>query len=166
MLNITTRQIILIAVVALLLGGCATVGPNPYGATTYTGVATRTEQQVSFGTVVSVAAANVLPGDNGQTVSTGVGAIAGGIAGSAAGNGRGQALTTLAGLILGGMAGNAVGSSIGTVQGVIITVRLDSGIDVAITQGVDRTEIFKDGERVEVLKNTTDGTARVLALQS
>jgi outer membrane lipoprotein SlyB len=149
----------------LLLAGCANLGPNPYGATTYTGSATRTAQQVNYGTVVSLAAAKVVPSQNEQMLSTGIGAVAGGIAGSAAGGGRGQALTTLAGAVLGGVAGNAVGKAAGTAQAVIITVKMDSGNTVAITQGVDPNVIFKVGERVEVLENPADGTARVLALQ-
>ena len=154
------------AAVMLLFAGCANLGPNPYGATTYSGSATRTEQQVSYGTVVSLAAARVVPTQNEQAVSTGIGAVAGGIAGSAAGGGRGQELTTLAGAVLGGLAGNAIGKTAGTAQGVTITVKLDSGRTVAITQGVDPNVIFKVGEKVEVLENPADGTARVLALQN
>lgn len=153
------------AAAALLLAGCANLGPNPYGATTYTGTATRAEQQVSYGTVVSLAAAKVVPSQNEQTLSTGIGAVAGGIAGSAAGGGRGQALTTLAGAVLGGIAGNAAGKAMGTAQGVTITVKLDGGRTVAITQGVDPNVIFQVGQRVEVLENPADGTARVLPAQ-
>lgn len=153
------------AAAALLLAGCANLGPNPYGATTYSGSATRTEQQVSYGTIVSLEAAKVTPGKGENTLATGVGAVAGGIAGSAAGGGRGQALTTLAGAVLGGIAGNAVGKAAGTAQAVIITVKMDSGRTVAITQGVDPNLIFQVGQRVEVLENPADGTARVLALK-
>ena len=150
---------------ALLLAGCASAGPNPYGATTYSGPATRTVQQVSYGTVVSLEAAKVTPGQGENTLATGIGAVAGGIAGSAAGGGRGQALTTLAGAVLGGIAGNAVGKTAGTSNAVIITIKMDSGSTVAITQGVDPNMIFKVGERVQVLRNPADGTSRVLALQ-
>ncbi|MGH8278366.1 MAG: glycine zipper 2TM domain-containing protein [Gammaproteobacteria bacterium] len=155
----------LTAAATLLVAGCANMGPNPYGATTYGGSATRTEQQVSYGTVVSLAAAQITPGQTENAVATGVGAVAGGIAGSAAGGGRGQALTTLAGAVLGGLAGNAIDKKAGTAQAVTITVKLDDGKTVAITQGVDPNVIFKVGERVQILRNPSDGTARVLALQ-
>ncbi len=150
----------------LLFAGCANLGPNPYGATTYTGSATRTEQQVSYGTVVALEAAKVVPTQNEQTLSTGIGAVVGGIAGSAAGGGRGQALTTITGAVLGGLAGNAVGKAAGTAQGVTITVKLDGGRTVAITQGVDPNVIFNVGEKVQVLENPADGTARVLPLKN
>ncbi|MGH8282175.1 MAG: glycine zipper 2TM domain-containing protein [Gammaproteobacteria bacterium] len=165
MLKIIVNRTTWGAAAALLLAGCANLGPNPYGATTYTGTATRTEQQVNYGTVVSLAAAKVVPSKNEQGLSTGIGAVAGGIAGSAAGGGRGQALTTLAGAVLGGIAGNAAGKAMGTAQGVTITVKMDDGRTVAITQGVDPNLIFQVGQRVEVLENPADGTARVLALQ-
>lgn len=165
MLKTLVSRVSLGAAAALLVAGCANLGPNPYGATTYGGEATRTEQQVSYGTVVSLAAAKITPGQGEKTVSTGMGAVAGGIAGSAAGQGRGQALSTLAGAVLGGIAGNAVDKAAGTSQAVTITVKLDSGKTVAITQGVDPKVIFKVGERVQILRNPADGTARVLALQ-
>lgn len=149
----------------LLVAGCANLGPNPYGATTYGGEATRTEQQVSYGTVVSLAAAKITPGQGEKTAATGIGAVAGGIAGSAAGQGRGKALSTLAGAVLGGIAGNAIDKKAGASQAVTITVKLDNGKTVAITQGVDPNVVFKVGERIQVLRNPADGTARVLALQ-
>lgn len=154
-----------LAVAAFLVAGCANMGPNPYGASSYSGNATRTEQQVNYGTVVSLAAATIKPGDTENTVATGIGAVAGGVAGSAAGGGRGQALTTLAGAVLGGLAGNAIDKKAGTSQAVTITVKLDDGKTVAITQGVDPKVLFKVGERVQILRNPADGTARVLALQ-
>jgi outer membrane lipoprotein SlyB len=60
----------------LLLTGCANLGPNPYGATTYSGSANRSVQQVSYGTVISLAAARVVPSQNEQVLSTGIGAVA------------------------------------------------------------------------------------------
>lgn len=153
-----------ILVAVLILAGCASAGPNPYGATTYGGSATRTEQQVSYGTVVSLEAAKITPGQGTNTLATGIGAVAGGIAGNSAGGGNGRALTTLAGAVIGGIAGNAVGKTAGTSNAVIVTVKMDSGNTVAITQGVDQNMIFKVGERVQVLRNPADGTARVLAL--
>lgn len=156
----------LAAVATLLLAGCANMGPNPYGAASYSGNATRTEQQVNYGTVVSLAAATIKPGDTENTVATGIGAVAGGIAGNSAGGGNGKALTTLAGAVLGGLAGNAIDKKAGTSQAVTVTVKLDNGNTVAITQGVDPNVLFKVGERVQVLRNPADGTARVLALQN
>ncbi|MGH8307247.1 MAG: glycine zipper 2TM domain-containing protein [Gammaproteobacteria bacterium] len=148
----------------LLLAGCAS-NPNPYGATTYGGSGTRNMQQVFYGTVVSLAAARITPGQGGQLLATGIGAVAGGIAGSAAGGGKGQQLTTLAGAVLGGIAGNAVGKSAGTDQGVTITVKLDDGRTVAVTQGVDPKVIFHVGQSVQILQGA-DRTVRVLPLQS
>lgn len=46
----------------------------------------------------------------------------------------------------------------GAVRGVEVTVRLDNGRVVAITQGLD--EVFNAGERVRVL-TSADGQARV-----
>lgn len=165
MFKTTIYGIGLAVAATVLVAGCANLGPNPYGGTTYSGAATRTEQQVSYGTIVSLAAAKISSSEGENTLATGVGAVAGGIAGSAAGQGRGQALSTLAGAVLGGIAGNAVGKSAGSSQGVTITVKLDNGNTVAITQAVDPNVLFKVGERVQILRNPADGTARVLALQ-
>lgn len=163
--GISNRTTLTVAA-ALVLAGCASAGPNPYGATAYSGPATQTEQQVSFGTVVSLAAAKVKEGQGENTLATGIGAVAGGIAGNSAGGGNGRALTTLAGAVIGGIAGNAIGKNANSLQAVIITIKMDSGNTVAITQGVDPNMIFKVGERVQVLRNPADGTARVLPLQN
>ncbi len=160
-MKIKTSGIALALAATVMLSGCANVGPNPYGGQTYTSSGTRNLQQVYFGTVVGLAAARIVPGQNEQFLSTGIGAVAGGIAGSAAGGGKGQELTTLAGAVLGGLAGNAVGKTAGTAQGVTITVRLEDGRTVAITQGVDPNVLFKVGQKVEVLEEP-GGPARVV----
>jgi len=85
--GISNRTTLTVAA-ALVLAGCASAGPNPYGATAYSGAATQTEQQVSFGTVVSLAAAKVKEGQGENALATGIGAVAGGIAGNSAGGGE------------------------------------------------------------------------------
>jgi outer membrane lipoprotein SlyB len=85
------------------------------------------------------------------------GAAVGGIAGSHVGGGTGQAVGAILGAVGGGLAGAAVEEGVTRKPGLEITVRLDSGRTIAVTQEAD--EAFAPGERVRIL--TGDGVTRV-----
>ncbi|PWV59082.1 glycine zipper 2TM domain-containing protein [Plasticicumulans acidivorans] len=160
------RSYPLVATVLLagLVSGC--VQPNytysgPYGAaaygsSSYAGYETRQLQTVQYGVVDTVR--QVAIGAQNSGVGALTGAALGGVAGSAVGQGRGAVAAAIGGALIGGLAGNAIESSSGQRYGLEITVRLDSGRVVAVTQGAD--EPFYRGDRVRLL-TAPDGSARI-----
>ncbi len=79
------------------------------------------------------------------------------MAGSTLGSGRGSVVGTAVGAVLGGLGGAAAEEGITRQRGVEITIRLDSGRFIAVTQAAD--EVFNPGDRVRVLSG--GGTTRV-----
>lgn len=116
-----------------------------------------TEPVVSIkqGKVISVKEVAIM-GSKGRTVGT-VGSIAGSILGST---------IPVAGSIIGSMIGSAVGSEadkeFSKQKGLEITLELDSGVKVVVTQ-LAQTQ-FKAGDEVQLIM--TDEKARVAHLQS
>jgi outer membrane lipoprotein SlyB len=90
-----------------------------------------------------------------------VGAVAGaglgGLAGSNIGRGRGSTAGAIVGAVVGGVAGSAIEEQVTKKDGLEITVKLDSGELIAVTQEAD--EAFHPGERVRVLRG--GGATRV-----
>src|SRR5258706_1331608 len=79
------------------------------------------------------------------------GAAGGGIAGSCVGQGRGSAVGAVVGAVAGGVAGQAAEQGATRQVGYEITVKLDNGQLIAVTQGAD--EMFRAGDRVRVLSD-------------
>lgn len=149
-----TSRVVAVAALALatLITGCASPG---LGSGSYTREQARREQTVRMGYVESVREVKLEGTRSG--VGPAAGAVAGGVAGSTIGHGRGSVLGALAGAVIGGVAGQAVEQGVTTKRGVEVTVKLDSGTMVAITQEAD--EAFRPGDRVRIL---SDGaTSRV-----
>ena len=146
-MNKPVTAIIAIFIVGLmLLGGCAPrVGGSDYGSST-----ARTAQNVAYGTVVDVRVVRISD-DSGTNKAIGTvgGGVAGGVLGSMIGSGRGRTLATMGGAAAGAAAGYAAGQALGTQDGYEITVALDSGKTIAITQGADIQ--FRNGQRVRVI---------------
>jgi outer membrane lipoprotein SlyB len=136
----------------LLVGGCA----SSMSGSAYSREQARQAQDVKLGIVQSVR--NVQIEGTKSNVGTLGGAALGGVAGSTIGGGRGQIAGAIGGAILGGIAGAATEEAITRRPGLEITVRLDNGKMMAVTQEAD--EAFSPGERVQVL-TSYDGTARV-----
>ncbi len=136
---------------ALTLGGCASgLGSNDYSRNQ-----ARTVQQVQTGVVVEVRNVNI---EGTKTpIGLGAGAVVGGLAGSQLGRGNGSIAGAVLGAVAGGFAGSAVEEGVTRQRGLEITVRLDSGRTIAVTQGAD--EYFRPGDRVRVLSE--GGTTRV-----
>lgn len=141
----------LIAITPVLLTGC----PAGLGSKDYSRDQARKVQEVQMGVVESVRAVK-LEGTK-SAVGPAAGAVVGGVAGSTLGGGRGQIVGAAAGAVLGGLGGAAAEEAITRQDGVEITVRLDSGRILAITQAAD--EEFRAGDRVRIL--TGGGTTRV-----
>ena len=90
-------------------------------------------------------------------VGPAAGAAVGGIAGSTIGQGRGSTVGAIVGAVAGGLAGAAVEEGTTRQKGLEITVKLDNGRMIAVTQAAD--EPFRPGERVRVL--TGGGVTRI-----
>jgi len=146
-----TFAAVLITASTLLLAGC----PAGLGGKDYSRDQARTVQEVQMGVVESVREVNI-EGTK-SPVGAGAGAVVGGVAGSTVGGGTGRVITTTVGALLGGLGGAAAEEAVTRQRGVEITVKLDSGRLIAITQAAD--EEFKVGERVRVLSG--GGTTRV-----
>jgi outer membrane lipoprotein SlyB len=92
-----------------------------------------------------------------SAVGPAAGAAVGGVAGSTVGSGKGSWVGATVGAVLGGVGGAAAEEAMTRQDGVEITVKLDSGHLIAITQAAD--EEFRVGDRVRVLSG--GGTTRV-----
>ena len=141
-----------IVLIVATVTGCATAS---LGGGDYSRGQTRGEQSVRLGVVEQVRQVKI----DGTRTGTGAaaGAVLGGVGGSAAGGGRGQVVTTIAGAIVGGRVGQAAENSATSKEGVEVTIKLESGKLIAVTQEAD--EQFRVGDRVRVLSG--GGVTRV-----
>ncbi len=143
----------LISLSVVILSGCAT----GVGGGTYSRDQVRQEQSVRTGVVESVREVQI------EGTRSGVGAVAsgvaGGIGGSFMGDGALGALGAVLGAVGGGLVGQAVEEGVTRRKGLEITIRLDNGSLVAITQEAVADEAFKPGERVRIVSGS--GVSRV-----
>ena len=146
-----TFAIAFIAASTLLLTGC----PAGLGGKDYSRDQARVAQEVQMGVVEGVREVNI-EGTK-SAVGAGAGAVVGGVAGSTVGGGRGSVIAATVGAVLGGLGGAAAEEAVTRQVGLEITVKLDSGRMIAITQAAD--EEFRVGDRVRVLSG--GGTTRV-----
>lgn len=134
-----------------VLGGCA----SGTGGKDYSRDQTRAVQEVQMGVVESVREVNI---EGTKTpIGAGAGAVVGGVAGSTVGGGRGSIVGATLGAVLGGLGGAATEEAVTRQKGVEITVKLDSGRMIAVTQAAD--EEFRVGDRVRILSG--GGATRV-----
>lgn len=134
-----------IATVPVLLSGC----PAGLGGGDYSREQARVVQDVQMGVVESMRDVN-LEGTK-SAVGAGAGAVVGGVAGSGVGSGRGSVIGATVGAVLGGLGGAAAEEAVTRQKGSEITVKLDSGRLIAVTQAAD--EPFRVGDRVRVLSD-------------
>ncbi len=112
---------------------------------------------VYHGTVTSVAMVHVNEDTSHQYLGAAAGGIVGGILGSLFGGGAGKTVATVAGAALGAGAGY-YGTDLATQQNAYrIEVKLDSGKNIVVVQGLDQT--FSVGQKVSVTE--TNGVAKV-----
>lgn len=149
---LTVRYIVLVPIiVALLVSACV----SSLSGSAYPRHQGRTVQRVELGVVEHVRVVMIEGTKSG--VGAAVGSVVGGVAGSEIGKGKAKDIATVLGATGGGMAGAAAEEAITRQKGLEITVHLDSGRLIAVTQAAD--EIFKVGERVRVLSG--QGVTRV-----
>lgn len=143
---------------AVALAGCASlpgyVGgnrsrPYPESAGVYTPGEAQQAVRVRTGTVLAVHSVTIEAARSQTGTGTMVGGAAGGLLGSRLGHGGAKTLATVAGALGGAVAGHAIAAHHYSQPALQITVRLDQGGTIAITQHVG--PIFRVGERVEVL---------------
>jgi outer membrane lipoprotein SlyB len=146
-----TFAVAFIAASTLLLAGC----PAGLGGKDYSRSQARNVQEVQMGIVESVRQVN-LEGTK-TPIGAGAGAVVGGVAGSTVGGGRGSVVGATVGAVLGGLGGAAAEEAVTRQKGVEVTVKLDSGRMIAVTQAADQE--FRVGDRVRVL--TGGGVTRV-----
>lgn len=153
-----TKRILVVSAVVLsaMLVGCAQPG---LGGGNYTRSQLRGEQSVRLGTVESVRDVVIDARQDGPGALIGAGL--GGIAGSTVGGGnRANAAGAIAGAVVGAIAGSAIEKSANDRKGVEVTVRLEGGKLIAITQ--EKDEDFRVGDRVRILSG--QGATRVSRL--
>jgi outer membrane lipoprotein SlyB len=136
---------------AIALTGCA----SSLSGSAYSRDQARGEMTVRLGVVDSVRRVQI-EGTKSPVGSLAGGAL-GGVAGSQMGKGTGSTVGAIAGVIAGGLAGSAIEEGVTRQNGLEITVRLENGQIIAVTQAAD--EEFRPGERVRVLSGR--GTTRV-----
>jgi outer membrane lipoprotein SlyB len=141
-----------VLLVALLLAGCA----SGLGSRDYERAEARRVYEVKMGVVENVRAVQLEGTKSG--IGTVGGAAVGGIAGSTIGSGKGSAIAAVLGAVAGGVAGAAAEEAVTKQPGLEITVRLENGRTLAITQA-DDGEKFNVGDRVRILES--GGQARV-----
>ena len=148
------KQLLLsVTVATAMLAGCAQPG---LGGGNYTRGQVRGEQSVRIGTVENVRDVTIDARDTGT--GTLAGAAIGGVAGSTlVGGSWANAVGAIAGAVVGGIIGSAVEKNNNDRVGVEVTVRLEGGKMIAITQ--EKDEDFRVGDRVRILSG--QGTTRV-----
>ena len=144
---------IVFAIVLVGLAGCGTV--EGLGSKDYQRNQARGEQSVRFGTIESMREVNLEGTRSG--VGAAVGGVVGGVAGSTIGQGNGSVVGAVVGAVVGGVAGAVTEQAVTKQKGLELTIKLDNGNYVAVTQAAD--EVFADGDRVKILGS--GGTTRV-----
>ncbi len=142
---------ILPIVVTLLVSGCV----SSKSGSVYKRDQARTVQRVELGIVEHVREVRIEGTQSG--IGAAIGSVVGGIVGSEVGHGSGRDIATILGAAGGGAAGATVEEATTRQEGLEITVELDNGRLIAVTQAAD--EPFNVGDRVRVLSG--QGITRV-----
>jgi outer membrane lipoprotein SlyB len=142
-----------LAATTIVFAGCASPG---LGGGNYTRAQTRGEQSVRIGVIESVRDVVIDARDTGT--GSLAGAAIGGVAGSTLGQGnKASTAGAIAGAVIGGIIGAAVEKSNNDRKGVEVTIKLDEGRLIAVTQ--EKDEEFRSGDRVRILSG--NGVTRV-----
>lgn len=146
----------LTALALLALAGCASLPPGLAGgystsADAYSIGQARQAQNVRLGVVVAVRNVELAPDPTTKAVGSGIGALIGGLVGHQIGGGNGKTVATAAGAIAGAVGGNKVAARAWRQPGLAVTVKLDGGQAIEVTQAADIA--LHAGQRVEVIGN-------------
>jgi outer membrane lipoprotein SlyB len=145
-------HLVVLSAVAVAFAGCT----FPSTRRTIRASQANVIQRVDTGVITSVREVNI----EGQRTQLGMygGGLMGGAAASGIGKGVGTAIASATGAVTGAIVGQATEEAVTRKRAQEITVRLDDGSTVVITQQVD-SGLFQDGDRVRLLNG--GGEARV-----
>ena len=150
--------------IVALLSGCASpsyiAGLPTASANGYAQANTQQVQQVQLGTVLAVLPVRIQPQSSGLGALGGL--AAGGALGHQIGNGNGRTAATVIGAIAGSILGGRVEASATQSAGEQVTVRLQSGQVLAVTQAADVP--LAVGQKVQVVGGGWGQPARVLPI--
>ena len=149
------KTLVVIGVLALFVTGCANTQPS---ARSYTYSQAQKSEAMTTATVIGLQSVTIMP-DNQSGVGTAVGAIAGGGVGHLIGGGVGNVIATALGAIGGGVAGSAVEKQVTQKSGYNIALRLDDGRTMTVTQ-MDDVQLVV-GQKVIVTFNYMTNIYRV-----
>ena len=131
----------------LLMAGATGCGTIPgLGSKDYERDQVRGEQIVRVGVVDSIRDVNIEGTRSG--VGAAAGGVTGGVIGSTIGQGKGSVVGAVVGAVAGGLAGAATEQAVTKQKGVELTIRLDNGQYVAITQAPDETLVVGDAVKI------------------
>lgn len=170
-MKLATKMLLSSAIaVSVALGGCTTLPPMMSGgyqssANAYNVGQAQTAQDVHVGTVLAVRRVAIQTSDAMKAGGSVVGAALGGLAGHQVGGGNGKKVATVAGAILGAIGGNKVAANVYRQPGLAITVQIDKGRAIEVTQAADVA--VSVGARVLVVGGGyNSGPVRVVPLKT
>ena len=146
------KPLSLLLISLALLAGCA----SSKSGDVYTRDQARREQNIRMGVVESVR--EVLMEGTKSPVGAIASAAVGGVAGSTLGGGKGSTIAAVIGAVAGGLAGSAIEEGVTRKQAMEITIKMDNGQLIAIVQEGDPLE-FRPGDRVRII--SSGGESRV-----
>jgi len=149
-LKSTATVILLMAVIAVVVAGCA----SSRSGQVYSRDEARQVQTVENGTVESVKEV-VIEGTK-TPIGTAAGAVTGGVLGSTVGGGSGKAVATVIGALAGAAAGTMAEEEITRKPGLEIIVKKDNGQTIVVVQEADI--MIAAGDRVRII-TAADGTS-------
>lgn len=154
----------------LLLTGCAALSPSMQGhydnsADVYTTSQAQQVQNVQLGLVLSVRHVSIAATSTQTAGGSAVGAALGGLLGHQVSDGTGRTVATVVGALGGAVAGNLAGQHAFQQPGLAISVKLDNGNIVNLTQAADIG--ISIGDRVQLIGGSYYGQpSRVLPLSA
>ena len=151
-LKSTTTMILLMAVIAVVMTGCA----SSRSSQVYSRDEARQVQTVENGTVESVK--EVMIEGTKTPIGTAAGGVAGGVLGNTIGSGSGRTVATVLGALAGAAAGTMAEEGITRKAALEIIVRKDNGQTIVVVQEAD--VMIAAGDRVRII-TAADGTTRV-----
>ncbi|MDR3224195.1 MAG: glycine zipper 2TM domain-containing protein [Holosporales bacterium] len=149
-----TKKLVTCLLGVVVLTGC---GGSDFSGDKYDSRNAGEVSRTDDGVIVSTRKVQIKPDDS--IAGTALGAVGGGLIGSAFGGGHYKYLTAAAGAIAGGVAGNAIATR--PEEGLEYMVKLDNGSTVSVAQGM--TPVLSIGQRVRVIYSQK-GKGRVIAV--
>lgn len=152
--------ILAISLMALASAGCTT----SLTSDSYSRGQARTAMEVQMGVIEYVRDVKIegTASGSGASVGSSAGGLIGAIGGSNTGSGKGSWVGSIVGAVAGGIAGHALEQKATEKDGVEVTVRMEGGKLLAVTQEKDSKEIFAVGDKVRILNG--GGVTRVTKL--